>query len=129
MEIFRGFRLYCYQDCGIRKHKRIYGQVFKKLLQESGINYSFESVHLTEGSIIVNVQFVGPLNFTNRIRHDISLKEKMVLEPERRPVRMNYSDLPEFEVLVYSLSEILAERSGVLCKGDTHVITMMFGDC
>lgn len=61
-------------------------QVFKKLLQESGINYSFESVHLTEGSIIVNVQFVGPLNFTNRIRHDISLKEKMVLEPERRPV-------------------------------------------
>jgi uncharacterized protein len=85
-------------------------QVFKKLLWESGINYSLESFHLTEESIIANVQFVGPLNFTNRIKHDISLKEKMVLEPERRPIRINYSDLPEFEVLVYSLSEILAEK-------------------
>ena len=85
-------------------------QVFDRLLRESGINYSFESFHLTEGSIIANVQFLGPLNFTNRIRQDISLKEKMVLEPERRPIRTNYSDLPEFEVLVYSLGEILAEK-------------------
>jgi predicted nucleotidyltransferase component of viral defense system len=84
--------------------------VFDRLLQESGINYSFESFHRTEGSIIANVQFLGPLNFTNRIRHDISLKEKMVLEPERRPIRTNYSDLPKFEVLVYSLSEILVEK-------------------
>jgi len=34
----------------------------------------------------------------------------MVLEPERRIIRANYSDLPEFEVLVYSLSEILVEK-------------------
>ena len=38
------------------------------------------------------------------------MKEKMVLEPERRPIRTNYSDLPKFEVLVYPLSEILAEK-------------------
>ena len=85
-------------------------QVFDRLLRESGINYSFESFHLTEGSIIANVQFLGPLDFTNRIRHDISLKEKMVLEPEHRPIRTNYSDLTEFEVVVYSLSEILVEK-------------------
>ena len=38
------------------------------------------------------------------------MKEKMVLEPERRPIRTNYLDLPKFEVLVYPLSEILAEK-------------------
>jgi len=92
---------------GIRESMQ---QVFDRLLRESGINYSFESFHLTEGSIIAHVQFLGPLGFTNRIRHDISLKEKMVLEPEHRPIRTNYSDLAEFEVLVYSLSEILVEK-------------------
>jgi predicted nucleotidyltransferase component of viral defense system len=85
-------------------------QVFKTLLRESGINYSLESFHLTEGSIIANVQYIGPLNFTNRIRHDISLSEKMVMEPECRPVRTHYSDLPEFEVFAYSLDEILVEK-------------------
>jgi len=85
-------------------------RVFRTLLQESGINYSLESFHPTEGSTIANVQFLGPLNFTNTIRHDISLKEKIVIEPERRPVKTNYSDLPEFEVLVYSLNEILVEK-------------------
>ena len=85
-------------------------QMFETLFRESGVRYSLESFHLTVGSIIANVQFLGPLNFTNRIRHDISLKEKMVLEPERRPIRTNYSDLAEFEVLVYSLSEILVEK-------------------
>jgi predicted nucleotidyltransferase component of viral defense system len=34
----------------------------------------------------------------------------MVLEPEHRPIRTNYLDLVEFEVLVYSLSEILVEK-------------------
>lgn len=90
--------------------------VFETLLRESGINYSFESFHPTEGSIIANVQFLGPLNFTNRIRHDISLKEKMVLEPERRLIRTNYSDLAKFEALVYSLSEILVEKIGSIMQ-------------
>jgi predicted nucleotidyltransferase component of viral defense system len=33
----------------------------------------------------------------------------MVLKPERRLIRTNYSDLQEFEMLSYSLKEILAE--------------------
>jgi hypothetical protein len=85
-------------------------QMFETLFRESGVRYSLESFHLTAGSIIANIQFLGPLNFTNRIRQDVSLREKMVLEPERRPIRTNYADLAEFEVLVYSLSEILVEK-------------------
>lgn len=85
-------------------------QVFQFLLRESGINYSLESFHSAEGAIIANIQFFGPLNFTNRIRYDISLREKMVLKPEHRSIRTNYPDLPEFEVFVYPLSEILVEK-------------------
>ena len=85
-------------------------RVFETLLRESGMRYSFESFHLTVGSIMANVQFVGPLSFTNRIRVDVSLNERMVLEPERRLVGTGYSDLVEFRVLVYSLDEILAEK-------------------
>jgi len=39
--------------------KKFMQQVFETLLLESGINYSFESFHPTEGSIIANVQFFG----------------------------------------------------------------------
>lgn len=84
--------------------------IFRRLRDESGVTYSFESFHSTEGSIIANVQFVGPLNFVNRIRHDITLREKMVLGPERRTVRSSFPDLPSFKILVYPLAEILAEK-------------------
>src|SRR5208282_5290924 len=83
---------------------------FELIFAESGIRYSFESFHSTEGSIIANVQFVGPLNFTNRIKHDISLKEKLILNTEPRRVRTDFPDLLEFEVLSYSLREILIEK-------------------
>ena len=85
-------------------------EVFGKLRLESGINYSLESFHVTEGSVIANVQFLGPLNFRNRIRHDFSLKEKMVLKSERQLLQTNYSDLPEFDLVVYSLKEVLVEK-------------------
>lgn len=71
-------------------------QMFDGLLDESGINFSLETFHPTAGSIIASAQFVGPLQFMNRIKHDISLKEKMVLDPERHIISTNYSDLHEF---------------------------------
>lgn len=85
-------------------------QVFASLLSESGIRYSFETFHTTPGSIIANVQFLGPLNFTNRIRHDITLDEKMVSDRESRTVKSNYPDLSEFKILSYSLAETLVEK-------------------
>lgn len=83
---------------------------FDRLRSVSGINYSLESFHATEGAITANVQFVGPLNFPNRIKHDITLKERMVFKPEQRTVKSLYPDLPYFRVLVYSIDEILAEK-------------------
>lgn len=85
-------------------------RAFARLRSVSGMNYSLDSFHATPGTIIANVQFVGPLNFANRIKHDISLKEAMALEPERHRVKSFYPDLPDFRVLMYSLTEILAEK-------------------
>lgn len=84
--------------------------VFEALLSESGISYSLESFHTTPGSIIADVQFLGPLNFRNRIRHDIALRERMVLKPERKAIQSSYPDLSRFNVLVYPLAELLAEK-------------------
>jgi len=84
--------------------------VLERLRDESGINCLLESFHPTIGSIIANVQFTGPLSYSNRIRHDITLNEKMVLVPERRSIVSDYPDLPSFEVLAYPLAEVLVEK-------------------
>lgn len=85
-------------------------KVFDFLLQESGFSYSLESFHPTAGSIIANVQFLGPLNHTNRIKHDITLKEKLVLTPIQKTVSSFYPDISKFKILVYRLEEILTEK-------------------
>lgn len=77
---------------------------------QSGINYSVDTFHSTEGAIIASVQFVGPLGFPNRIKHDITLNEKLVAKPLRKEVVTIYPDLPKLKVMVYSLTEILAEK-------------------
>lgn len=85
-------------------------QVLDFLGTRSGLLFSFQSFHATPGSIISNVQFTGPLGGKNRIRHDITLKEKLVQNPEWRSVYTNYPDIGTFNVNVYSEKEILIEK-------------------
>lgn len=92
------------------KVKQGFEQVFGSLERKSGIVYSFSAFNHGIYTILADVQFLGPLDFKNRIAHDISLKEKLVEEPERRKVKPEYEDIPEVEVLVYSLNEILVEK-------------------
>ncbi len=84
--------------------------VFKALMGTSNIAYAVDAFFASPNSILVDVQYVGPLRFKNRIAHDISLREKLVEEPTRRRVKPEYADIPEFTVLVYSLNEILVEK-------------------
>jgi len=85
-------------------------QVLKTTSQNSGIAFSLDSFHVTEGSIIANLQFRGPLVHRNRIRIDITLNEKLIFDPEWKVITTDYPDLPEFRVKVYSLKEILIEK-------------------
>lgn len=85
-------------------------QVFQLLKERSGITYSFSAFTPSTYAVLADVQFLGPLRFRNRIAHDISLREKLVEEPEWKEVKPGYEDIPRFEVLVYSLNEILVEK-------------------
>lgn len=85
-------------------------EVFTSLLTESGVSYTIESWHATPGAVICNVQFVGPLGAKNRIKHDITVKEKMVIDPKWQLLKTSYSDLRGFRVYCYSLLEILVEK-------------------
>lgn len=90
--------------------KRKFKEVFLSLKERSGIAYSFKSFSARKYAINADVQFLGPLGLKNRIAHDISLTEKLVEAPVHVIVGPEYDDIPEFEVLVYSLNEILVEK-------------------
>ena len=89
--------------------KQDFEQVFQ-LLKESGITYSFSSFSHRGFAIFAEVKFLGPLGFRNKITLDISLKEKMVEQPAWVTVKPEYRDIPEFEIQVYSMNEILVEK-------------------
>lgn len=90
--------------------KKSFEEVFLSINKKSNIAYSFSAFNAGEYAIFADVQFLGPIGFKNKIAHDISLKEKMVEKPLRMSVKPEYEDIPEFEVLVYSLNEILVEK-------------------
>jgi predicted nucleotidyltransferase component of viral defense system len=83
--------------------------IFKSLNSNSGLTFSFGDFESTKYGIFVNVQFTGPLQYKNRIAHDISLTEKMVDKPVKIVVKPEY-DVPGFEATVYSLNEIVVEK-------------------
>jgi len=90
--------------------KKSMENTFEKLSLEVGIDYNFESYHSNEGSVIAKVQFLGPLNHKNTIRHDISLNETLVLGPELQQIKSEFTDLADFHITSYSLKEIFIEK-------------------
>ena len=74
------------------------------------IAFAFKSFSPGQQAIFADVQYMGPLGFKNRIAIDISLRERMVLEPVRRRVEPEYGEIPPFEVYVYAIEEILIEK-------------------
>ena len=95
--------------------------VFNDVEEKSSIKLEFKSFHATSGSIIANVQFLGPLNAKNRIRLDISLDEKVITEPVLKVMYSQYPDIERYEVGVYSLEEILVEKiRSILQRGKSR---------
>ena len=87
-----------------------FDDTFRLLKEKSGIDYAFNVFRSGPYTILADVQFLGPLEFKNRIALDISLKERLVEEPEWKKVKPEYDDVPAFRVQVYSLNEILLEK-------------------
>lgn len=84
--------------------------VFETVEADYGISMSLGSFHVTPGSVLAEIKFRGPLDYPNNLQLDISLDEKLVLEPEWARITTGYPDVPEFNVQAYSLKEILVEK-------------------
>jgi predicted nucleotidyltransferase component of viral defense system len=82
----------------------------RHLTTESGLQYSLDSYHQNPGAIISTVKFRGPLGHTNKIKLDISLSEKLALEPKWISIESEFQDIGKLKVYVYSLEEIAAEK-------------------
>jgi len=82
---------------------------FESLNEKSGMDFRLAEFHPTSGHIIATAQFSGPLG-KNSIKLDISLNELLVEKPLRKKIAYDYSDIEKFDILVYSLNEIFAEK-------------------
>lgn len=82
---------------------------FEALNEKSGMEFHLAEFHSTPGHNIGTVQFTGPLG-KNSVRVDISLNEILTLEPLRKEIDDDYADIGKFDILVYSLDEIFAEK-------------------
>lgn len=101
--------------------KKEFEKIFTEIEKKSEIKFSFKSFHITKGSIIANIQFLGPLNMKNRIRLDISLDEPILTKPKEIEVESKYPDVKKYKVIVYSLEEILAEKvRSILQRGKSR---------
>jgi len=101
--------------------RKKFEEIFAEAERESGIKFAFKSFHVTEGSIIANIQFIGPLNAKNRIRLDVTLDEPVLTEPVEIEVESKYPDIRRYKAVAYSLEEILAEKiRSILQRGKSR---------
>ncbi len=91
------------------KIKPMLEDCFGALNEKSGMAFSLSEFHAAVGHIIAAVQFSGPLG-KNSIRIDISLDETLVDGLFRKRIADEYPDMEKFDILVYSLDEILSEK-------------------
>ena len=112
------FTALCLDGKGINNQLK---EVFDDVEEKSSIKIEFKSFHETSGSIIANVQFLGPLNAKNRIRLDISLDEPVITEPVSKVMDSQYPDIRSYGAHAYSLEEILVEKiRSILQRGKSR---------
>ena len=92
----------------------------QRATQASQITFRLLHVHRAPAHLILQVQYHGPLQFPNRLRLDVSLKEP-VLTPVKRVLVKGFYDVPAMRVPVYSREEILAEKlRSILQRGKSR---------
>lgn len=91
------------------KIKSMLKECLDALNERSGMSFSVIEFHSNPGHIISTVQFTGPLG-KNSIKLDISLDEMLAEKPSKKHVGEEFEDIRKFDIFVYSLEEILAEK-------------------
>lgn len=70
----------------------------------------------TSNSYNAEIKFVGPLQYLNNIKIDVSIREKPVFEPNKVRIKTFYADIEPFTVNVFDLREIVSEKIRALMQ-------------
>lgn len=89
-------------------------ETFEYVLEEANIRLEIidDNEHEDSG-INFYISYVGPLGgqgSNKKVKVDISRSEKLEFKPVMQTVLLGYSDLPEHQLLCYSLEEVLVEK-------------------
>jgi uncharacterized protein len=91
-----------------------FADVFKRIREEANIPLEMiDMKNHEDGGFSFYIGFIGPLGgqgSNKKIKTDISRTEKLVFPSLLLPALIGYSDLPEFQLLCYSLQEVLVEK-------------------
>lgn len=80
------------------------------------LNLQIKDENKVRNSYNAAITFVGPLQYKNHIKVDISTRENPVLEPKKMMVKSFYPEIHSFEVTVFDLRELLAEKIRTLMQ-------------
>jgi uncharacterized protein len=89
---------------------------FEKLFEfvKEEANITLQKIDDTEhesGSINFYIGYAGPLGGTKKqVKVDITRKEVLEFDPLMKSIFIHYSDLEEFQILSYTLEEVLIEK-------------------
>jgi len=94
--------------------KSEFQKVLEWIFEESRIKLAIknDTTHDT-GNYNFYISYTGPLGGTGAnkdVKVDIAADELMCASPENKKILHSYSDLPEYEILCYAMSEIISEK-------------------
>lgn len=88
-------------------------EAFEYILEEANIPLEIIGNNEHEGSINFYIAYIGPLGGqggNKKVKVDISIAEKLEFLPVSKPLLIGYSDMEEFNLLCYTLEEVLTEK-------------------
>lgn len=80
------------------------------------LNLEIKDENETKYSYNASIKFVGPLQYQNYIKIDVSTREKPILKPKKVKINSFYATIEPFEVNVLDLRELLAEKIRTLIQ-------------
>lgn len=90
--------------------REVIGKINEVLSESVGITLNIKSIHSNPEYAQIKIQFLGPLNNKNTIKLDLSFNEPIILNPQSKEIRSEYSDKENHDILIYPIEEILAEK-------------------
>lgn len=70
----------------------------------------------TSNSYNAEIKFIGPLQYQNYIKVDVSVREKLIFEPKSINAKSFYADIEPFPVRVFDFMELISEKIRTLMQ-------------